>query len=328
MRTERLLYTKDSVGQKALERAAQILREGGLVAFPTETVYGLGALALDPAAVRRIFEAKGRPAENPLIVHVSNKEQARKVAASWPGEAERLAERFWPGPLTLVLPKAEGVPDEVSGGLPSVGIRVPAHPLARALIQRVGQPLAAPSANRYTAVSPTQADHVAKTLDGRIEAILDGGSTAVGIESTVLELGEGQPRILRPGAVTKADIEEVIGSVRGLDDEEEGAALPSPGLARKHYAPDLEVRLLYPLEIYEAGIHAGAADGFISLQPRPFLCAAQWIQLPDDPAAYARQLYGALHAMEDARVRRLYVEVPPPGPEWEGVHDRLRRAAG
>lgn len=342
MKTEWLVHGEGPQGEAALTRAADLLRAGKLVAFPTETVYGLGALALDPHAVRGIFEAKGRPATNPLIVHVGSVRQAQQVVARWPRVADSLAEAFWPGPLTLVLPKADAVPAEVSAGLGSVGVRLPAHPLAQELILRVGAPLAAPSANRYTAVSPTTAAHVAKTLDGRIDAILDGGPTGVGIESTVVQILDGRVRILRPGAVSRAALEEVVGEEGQVLQGEVGKtgrvekagrageameALPSPGLAARHYAPDVEVRLVYPLEVREATLDATEKVGVIALQPRPFLSGALWIELPADPGRYASQLYAALHAMEDAGVEILLIEVPPPGEAWEGVRDRLRRAA-
>jgi L-threonylcarbamoyladenylate synthase len=326
--TERLVYERGPRGERDLERAAELLRAGRLVAFPTETVYGLGALALDPAAVRRIFEAKGRPARNPLIVHVSSVDQARRVAATWPEAAQRLAERFWPGPLTLVLPRAAIVPPEVTGGLDAVGVRLPAHPVARALIERVGAPLAAPSANLYTGVSPTSAAHVEKGLLGRIDAILDGGETTVGIESTVLDLSGARPTVLRPGAVSAAEIEEVIGPVERIGPEVE-AALPSPGLARRHYAPRARVVLLAPPELAARAETAGERVGVMALQPPPpGRAAALWVGMPDDPRAYARQLYRTLHSMEDAGVEELWIELPPEGEEWEGVRDRLRRAAG
>jgi len=326
--TERLVYERGPRGERDLERAAELLRAGGLVAFPTETVYGLGAVALDADAVRRIFEAKGRPPTNPLIVHVASIEQARQVAANWPEAAERLAARFWPGPLTLVLPRAPAVPPEVSGGLEAVGIRLPAHPAARALIERVGAPLAAPSANPYTGISPTSAEHVAKGLSGRIEAILDGGETTVGIESTVLDLSVDRPRILRPGAVSAAEIEEVIGPVERLAGGAE-EALPSPGLARRHYAPKARVVLLGADELGARAASADASVGVMAiLPPPPARGAARWIAMPDDPAAYARQLYRTLHALEDAGVKELWIELPPAEEAWDGVRDRLHRAAG
>lgn len=330
METERLVYAQGAQGERAIRRAAELLRAGKLVAFPTETVYGLGALALDPEAVRGIFAAKGRPAKNPLIVHVATSEQAKEVAAGWPEEAQALAERFWPGPLTLVLPKAAGLPPEVTGGLEAVGIRVPAHPVALELIRAVGAPLAAPSANRYTEVSPTSAAHVERSLGGRIHAILDGGDTTVGIESTVLDLSGDTPTLLRPGAVAVSELEEVIGSVRRLGGEGAELHLPSPGLARRHYAPGAKVSLFDPEELSARAAGADETVGVMARSPRPPGApgAARWVQMPASPAAYARQLYRTLHAMDEADVESLWIELPPDEEAWEGVRDRLRRAAG
>ncbi|HET9596365.1 MAG TPA: L-threonylcarbamoyladenylate synthase, partial [Anaeromyxobacteraceae bacterium] len=206
-----------------MARAAALLRAGGLVAFPTETVYGLGALALEPLAVRAIYAAKGRPATNPLIVHVPGVADARALVAEWPVEAERLAARFWPGPLTLVLPRAASVPDEVTAGGSTVAVRAPGHPVAQALLAALGAPVAAPSANRSEHVSPTRAEHVLADLEGRIDAVVDGGPCAVGIESTVLWIAGGRPRVLRPGVVGRREIEEVIGPL----DEPSSSSTPS-----------------------------------------------------------------------------------------------------
>ena len=293
METERLVYAQGAQGERAIRRAAELLRAGKLVAFPTETVYGLGALALDPEAVRGCFSARGRRAKNPLIGHVATGEQAEEVAAGGPEEARALAERFWPGPLTLVLPKAAGLPPEVTGGLEAVGIRVPAHPVALELIRAVGAPLAAPSANRYTEVSPTSAAHVERSLGGRIHAILDGGDTTVGIESTVLDLSGDTPTLLRPGAVAVSELEEVIGSVRRLGGEGAELHLPSPGLARRHYAPGAKVSLFDPEELSARAAGADETVGVMARSPRPPGApgAARWVQMPASPAAYARQLY-------------------------------------
>ncbi len=328
LQTETLAYVQGPEGDRALDRAAALLRAGKLVAFPTETVYGLGALAFDAEAVRAVFAAKGRPAHNPLIVHVASVEQAREVVAEWPERAERLAARFWPGPLTLVLPKDPRLPEEVTGGLDAVGVRLPAHPVARALIEKVGAPLAAPSANRYTAISPTSAEHVRRSLDGRIHAILDGGETTVGIESTVVDLRGERPMLLRPGAVTAAELEEVVGPIGRPD----GSArhLPSPGLARRHYAPAARVRLCDATELAQAAFPADRRVGVMALGPRPVgpERPIRWVQMPDHPAPYARQLYRTLHAMDEAAVEELWIEMPPAEGEWEGVRDRLQRAAG
>ncbi len=199
MHTELLAVDPFSPEPERIARAAEVLRRGGLVAFPTETVYGLGANALDPNAVAGIFHAKGRPANNPVIVHVAEARDVLRVVADWPEIAERLAQRFWPGPLTLVLPKRAGVPDVVTAGGPTVAVRVPAHPVALALLRAVGVPIAAPSANRSTQLSPTRAEHVQRGLDGLIDLILDGGPTTGGLESTVLDVTTTPPRLLRPG---------------------------------------------------------------------------------------------------------------------------------
>src|SRR4051794_21935732 len=219
---------------EVIRRAAELIRAGRLVAFPTETVYGLGANALDAAAVARVFQAKGRPPTNPLIVHLDGVDQIAQVAAGWPKVAVRLAERFWPGPLTLVLPKRPEVPDVVTAGGPTVAVRVPAHPVAQALLRAAGVPVAAPSANRSTELSPTTAAHVLRGLDGRIELILDGGPTPGGIESTVVDVTASPLRLLRPGLVTPAELEAVVGPVArgepGASATGGGRPLPSPGM--------------------------------------------------------------------------------------------------
>src|SRR5690348_13744143 len=213
MKTAIFPLDPSSANLEAIAEAARILRAGGLVAFPTETVYGLGANALDASAVARIFAAKGRPANNPLIIHIADASDVRKVVADWPESAGRLAERFWPGPLTLVLPRCDAVPDAVTAGGPTVAVRVPAHPVAQALVRAAGVPIAAPSANRSMELSPTRAEHVLRGLDGRIDVLLDGGPTAGGIESTVLDLTATPPRLLRPGLIGVAELEAVLGRV-------------------------------------------------------------------------------------------------------------------
>jgi len=242
-----LLTVRDAAGSRAeLSRAAACLRAGGLVAFPTETVYGLGAHALDRAAVRRIFEAKGRPSTDPLIVHAASVEDVRALVASWPDAAARLAELFWPGPLTMVLPKADVVPGEVTAGLPSVAVRVPAHPIAHALLTAAAIPVAAPSANLFSRPSPTTAAHVLADLDGRVDFVLDAGPTPVGVESTVVDLTGSDPRILRPGGTTAEDLAAALGSIVGSDAVVARAGpMVSPGLLERHYAPRA------PLTVYE-----------------------------------------------------------------------------
>ena len=291
----------------SLEQAAALIRAGKLVAFPTETVYGLGANALDAAAVARIFEAKGRPRTSPLIVHVDSLEMARGLAAEWPAAAETLARRYWPGPLTLVVPKRPSIPDIVTAGLPTVGLRMPAHPLALELIRKAGVPIAAPSANRFTELSPTLAGHVP---EGLADYVVDGGPARVGIESTVLSLA-GAPTLLRPGVIPLTEIEALIGPVVAGETPADGAHA-SPGMHRRHYRP------MTPLYLVERG------------ERPPVECGA-WLrigqEMPGDPAAYAAALYQTLHRLDGERVGGIAVEVPPDTPEWAGVLDRLRHAA-
>ncbi|MBW3571116.1 MAG: threonylcarbamoyl-AMP synthase [Gemmatimonadetes bacterium] len=318
----------------ALEQAARVLRDGGLVAFPTETVYGLGAHALDPAAVQRIYQAKGRPAYNPLIVHVADAAAARALAASWPEQAERLAAAFWPGPLTLVLPKHDSIPHSVTAGLPSVALRVPAHPVAHALLRAAGIPVAAPSANRSTAVSPTTARHVARSLGERVDVIVDGGPCPVGIESTVLSLAGPVPTLLRPGTISVDDLRPVIGDVALPSGATHAtAARPSPGMLDRHYAPRATVRLVPGAE--RARVLADAAEsvdggnrvGALLLEDARDARIAPVVRMPDDPAGYAARLYAALHELDEAGCDLILIDPPPDAPAWSGVRDRLRRAA-
>jgi L-threonylcarbamoyladenylate synthase len=285
-----------------VHRAAELLRAGRLVAFPTETVYGLGANALDEAAVQRIFEAKGRPHSSPLIVHVANVEMARELTLDWPEKAELLARRLWPGPLTLILPKRPHVPDLVTASLPSVGLRIPAHPLAQALLEAAQIPIAAPSANRFTELSPTTAEHVREGLGSRVDMILDGGPCTVGIESTVLSLTSDIPRILRPGMISQTQIEQVIGPV------ETGAGAESPGQHPRHYSPRTLV-ILGPSPSEGHGVHL------------------DFNAMPGDPARYAESLYRILHDLDREGHDWISIELPPDTPEWAGVRDRLTRAA-
>jgi L-threonylcarbamoyladenylate synthase len=321
----------------ALDRAATLLRAGQLVAFPTETVYGLGAHALDPAAVRRIYEAKGRPAHNPVIVHVADAEAARALVVGWPDAAARLAEAFWPGPLTLVLPKAPTVPDIVTAGLPAVGVRVPAHPVALALLRTVGLPIAAPSANRFTELSPTSAAHVERTLGDRVPLILDGGPSSVGIESTVVDVSGPRPRILRPGVLSVDELQAVAGpfdltrvSVAG------DAPRPAPGMIERHYAPRARVVLVEATDAADATAaadavatarNAGAVVGVLALSPAFPVSGDVAVRMPSDPRAYAARLYATLHDLDDEGCTQVVIERPPATPAWAGVLDRLQRAA-
>jgi L-threonylcarbamoyladenylate synthase len=315
-----------------IARAAAVLRRGGLVAFPTETVYGLGANALDAAAVARIFEAKGRPPNNPVIVHVAEPADALQVCAAWPESAARLAARFWPGPLTLVLPRKPQVPEAVTAGGPTVGVRLPAHPVARALIAAAGVPVAAPSANRSNRLSPTTAQHVLQDLEGRIDMILDAGPAPGGLESTVLDLASTPPRLLRPGLVPPGEIEAIIGPIdRPQAPGPPPAALPSPGMLPRHYAPraPLECTTDSGQRRAEELAAGGVRVGWLTFAPLPdpLPAGVTVLQLSPDPTAVAAQLYAALHQLDDAAVERIVVELPPDAEEWLAVRDRLRRAS-
>jgi L-threonylcarbamoyladenylate synthase len=290
-----------------IERAAALIRAGELVAFPTETVYGLGANALDPAAIDRIFAAKGRPPSSPLIVHVSSIEMARELVREWPERAEKLARIFWPGPLTLVLPKKPHVPDRLTAGLDTVGIRMPANPIAQELITEAGVPIAAPSANLFGAISPTTAQHVREALGDRVAMVLDGGRTTVGIESTVLSLAGAGPVLLRPGMVTQQEIEAVIGPVQVLERVPEGPH-SSPGLHGRHYSPKTPLILIEPGKLPTTG-------------------RGVCLQMPSDPRVYAAELYEKLHEADAGGWDWIAVEQPPRDPEWTAIRDRLERAA-
>lgn len=313
-------------GHEMIEQAARLLLDGGLVAFPTETVYGLGALALSPRAVRRIFEAKGRPATNPLICHVWSVDQARSLAAEWPELAQRLADEFWPGPLTIVVPRSSRVPDEVCAGLETVAIRMPAHPVARALIEAVGEPLAAPSANRYTEVSPTSAAHVLDGLEGRIEMVLDGGGCQVGLESTLVALVGDEIEILRPGMVGAEQLAEVA-RVRDFKAQvvDDLKARPSPGLSRRHYSPTAPVRVVEGGEFEGLRRGVGTKIGLLGLCGAGRSDGADRRFLPADPDGYARGLYGALRYLDRRGVDEIVIEAPPREGRWTAIYDRLAR---
>ena len=303
-----------------IRKAAGLIRAGRLVAFPTETVYGLGANALDAEAVARIFAAKGRPRTSPLIVHVSSIEMARTLALEWPERAEKLARAFWPGPLTLVVRKRADIPAMVTAGLDTVGLRMPAHPLALELVREAGVPIAAPSANRFTELSPVTAGHVRASLGDAVDMILDGGECSVGIESTVLSVVDEIPVLLRPGIVSAADIEALIGPLRRAWNCAEGEAHASPGQHARHYRPRK------PLYLVDAGGRLppgrGAYLGRSAAGP-----AMLQIQMPASPAEYAARLYGTLHELDHRDVEWIAVERLPDDPAWEAVADRLRRAA-
>lgn len=314
-----------------IRRAAEIIRRGGLVAFPTETVYGLGANALDPDAVARIFEAKGRPAYNPLIAHVADLAAARRLSSGWPELAVRAGTAFWPGPLTLVVPRAPIVPDIVTAGLETVALRVPAHPVALALLEACARPLAAPSANPFTGISPTTAAHVARGLGDRIDMILDGGPTRVGIESTVLDLSGAEPVLLRPGSIPISEIESIVGPVRAADRISDDAARPSPGMTERHYSPRAELRVFPAAERERLAASAAQAresgrivGGLLLQDPLPGIDHP--VRMPAGAAAYARELYSALHHLDEIGCDLIVADAVPPGPEWAGVRDRLEHA--
>ena len=318
----------------ALAAPGARLRAGQLVAFPTETVYGLGANALDAAAVRRVFEAKGRPSYNPLIVHVDAAERATEVARALSPLAERVAERFWPGPLTMVLPRRREVPDVVTGGLDTVGVRVPAHPVARALIAAAGVPLAAPSANPFTQVSPTTAQHVLDQLGGRVDAVVDGGPTTVGIESTVVAVepgpdDEGRLVLLRHGGVSREQLEQAGFVVVEPDaDEDEGAARRSPGRIERHYAPG--VPLVAVARGEDGALQLPQTSSSFAVLARGDGAGAEGAaaceELPHELEGFTRGLYAALHRIAASGCAVAYVERLPSDPSWRAVADRLRRA--
>jgi len=334
MQTQVFRVNAETPEPEVIGRAAVILRQGGLVAFPTETVYGLGANARDATAVARIFAAKGRPAGNPLIVHVADQDQARQLATEWPDVAARLAERFWPGPLTLVLGRRDSLPDIVTAHGPTVALRVPAHPVALALIKTAGLPIAAPSANRSATVSPTRAEHVLRGLEGRVEMVLDGGPTPGGLESTVVDVTATPPRLLRPGLIAPGDIEALVGPISHTGGQAVSRGerpLRSPGMLSRHYAPRAHLECTEgdgrerALELARQGLRVGwlaFEGGGGSELPNVVIR-----RLPREPVAYAARLYAALHALDDAAVDCIVVELPPHGPEWLAVNDRLRRAS-
>jgi len=313
----------------SIAQAAALVADGDVCAFPTETVYGLGADATQEAAVLRIYELKGRPRRNPLIVHVPDVAWAMRVCAAFPPLASRLAERHWPGPLSLVLPRGAHIPDIVSAGLPSVAVRVPAHPVALSLLRAARRPLAAPSANRSESVSPTTAEHVLRSLPG-VPLILDGGPCPLGIESTVLDLTQPRPRLLRPGALPLRDL---LSDVPDLElpschfDEVPGP-LPSPGLLTRHYAPKATLHLVSnPEARFVAGLPS--PTGLLTHAPLPQLDGLCDVveRLPATPEAYAVDLYAALHRLDDQGMRSIVVLAPPRNEDWRAILDRLERAA-
>lgn len=320
----------------AVTRAVEQLRAGEIVALPTETVYGLAANAFDPAAVARVFAVKDRPAYNPIIVHVADLALARRCAARWSDLADRLAAAFWPGPLTLVVPKALAVPDIVTAGGGTVGIRWPSHPFMQAVIRECGFPLAAPSANRANGLSPTNADHVRASLGDRVSLIVDGGQCQVGIESTVLDVTGARVRILRPGMIHRGSLAAVVGQPIEVAGEATAAAvglLRSPGQLPRHYAPRATLRTA---SWTDNGSLREAVRRFGGEASRTWIVAHSHIPggegwagvsvVPRDAEAFARALYGELHRCDANGAALIVVETPPDSPEWQGIADRVRRA--
>ncbi len=296
-----------------IARAAKVLREGGLAIIPTETVYGVAADATNPDAVATVYEVKGRPRSNPLIVHVSSQEQAKGLVCEWTESAGLLADRFWPGPLTLVLHRSPALPAIVAGGLSTIGIRMPSHPVALRLIEAVGRPLAAPSANPFMALSATRAEHVDQELAARVGLVLDGGQSVVGLESTVVDVSSEPARILRPGGISRGEIEAALRVPLG--------AVPprgprrSPGMFRRHYAPRAALRIVERLGEMQCGLTFH--------EPQ----TARQIRMPMDAQAYGAALYDALHHLDRSHPKAIHVEAPPKDPDWEAVWDRLKKAS-
>jgi L-threonylcarbamoyladenylate synthase len=319
----------------AIAEAVRVLRGRGLVAIPTETVYGLAAMALDPVAVARIYEAKGRPPHHPLIAHVTGEAQARTLAASWPERASTLARLFWPGPLTLVVDRAADVPAAVAGGADSIAVRAPSHPVARAVIEALGQPVAAPSANRYQGVSATTAAHVVKELGMFADLVLDAGPCDEGIESTVVDIRSDPPRVMRPGAVDLGALRRVLPGIEAQTDSLRGnAPRVSPGMEARHYAPRARLVLadtwLEAQRIAYGLAGSGARVGLVTHEKRTTSVREDRVlvrTLPRDPTQYARKLYGTLHDLDDAGVDAIVVQGVPHDEAWWAVDDRLRRGS-
>lgn len=332
--------TAPAVTQAQIDEAAALLDAGELVAFPTETVYGLGGDAENPQAVARIYAAKGRPATHPVIVHLGTHGDPQYWVEHLPPEARRLIDAFWPGPLTLILKRAAHIPAAVSGGQDSVGLRSPSHPVAQALLDAfaarrggVGGGVAAPSANRFGRISPTSAQHVRDEFGDTVH-VLDGGTCEVGIESTILDLSRGFPALLRPGRVTPFEIADVLGVAPRLPDGSDATAPRASGTLKAHYAPRTPL-VLAPFDVLERWLSASADAGMrVALVARPS-AARHWadardvhfVAAPENPHVYARELYGMLRALDRADVARILVEKLPDTPEWIAVNDRLGRAA-
>ena len=305
-----------------IRRAAEILRAGGLVAFPTETVYGLGADASNPQAVARLYAVKGRPVDHPVIVHFASAEVAFSFSREIPRAARVLADRFWPGPLTLILKRSALAADFVTGGQDAVGLRVPSHPVAQALLGLFGEGVAAPSANRFGRVSPTTSAHVREDLGAEVDLVLEGGQSEVGIESTIVDLSGPSPSILRPGRITLEELEEVLEAK--LLKKQQTSLRHSGGLER-HYAPRTPARLV-ATHVLDQEISVLRASAAVLAFSRPDERVDYWLRMPREPAGYARRLYAALRELDSAGCDAILIEAPPDTPEWAAVRDRLTRA--
>jgi len=307
-----------------IAQAAKLLKAGRLVAFPTETVYGLGADASSASAVARLYAVKRRPADHPVIVHFDTAERAFTWAREVPAAARTLARRFWPGPLTLILKRSSLAPDFITGRQDNVGVRVPAHPVAHQLLAAFGGGIAAPSANRFGHVSPTTAAHVRADLGADVDMVLEGGQSAVGIESTIVDLSRGGPMVLRPGRISAAELEAALGKPLGgrMDDPPRH----SGGLER-HYAPRTPARLV-PAHELDREIARLQDKVAVLAFSRPDERVDYWLRMPRDPIAYAHRLYAALRELDGAECEAMLIEAPPESPEWAAVRDRLRRACG
>jgi L-threonylcarbamoyladenylate synthase len=308
----------------SIEEAVAVLRRGGLVAFPTETVYGLGADASNPAAVARIYRVKGRPARHPVIVHIGDAEQLPRWAREVPEQASTLAARFWPGPLTLVLRRAPGVHDELTGGQDTIGLRIPGHALALELLREFGGGIAAPSANRFGRISPTTAEHVQRDLGSDVDLILDGGACEIGIESTIVDVSRGRPAVLRPGRISEDDITRALGVGVAPRD---ALAPRAPGSLDAHYAPRQPLRLVRARDWESRALSKAVDRGVMSFRARPEGDASLiWIEASSDPERYAHELYANLRTLDASGCGEILVEEPPASGEWTAIRDRLMRA--
>ncbi|MEY4209697.1 MAG: hypothetical protein RLZ92_75 [Pseudomonadota bacterium] len=322
-----MALTPTTVTPQSIRQAADLLHQGELVAFPTETVYGLGADASNPEAVGKIFAAKGRPADHPLIVHIASAAQLSDWAEEVPESALRLAEAFWPGPLTIILNKKACVPLAVTGGQNTVGLRVPANPVALQLLQAFGGGVAAPSANRFGRISPTLAEHVAEELNDSVACILDGGACSVGVESTIIDLSDGQPTILRPGRITRSQLKAVLKTDIGLSSQ---TKIRAPGMMAVHYAPNT-MALLCPADTLISMIDELCAEGkqigvlAFSTEIANLPCL-NIVQLPDQAEHYETALYSAMRQLDKLALDNILIEQPPNNEAWAAVNDRLEKA--